>query len=281
MGFLEKWEDMYYAPTIIILMFLFLGAPYIKPLGLPVPVGQGTITMFRDIDALEPGSNVLLIGPPSASFYGEVGYGFEAFLSHLMRKDLNAFILPLGSAGSAMYPYALDRIKKEMVNKEYGKDYVNMGFIISVETEMAILAENFREWTEKDFYGTPINDIPMLNGINDINDFDAIIGCYTGTIQMEATVRQLGPSFMKGTIYIVTSGNLGPFTKAYVPIPFKAALISLRGAAEYEYLLKRPSRALISMDAQSMMMLLFVLLAIGGNISGYILHSRAQKRGGL
>ncbi|MFX0204457.1 MAG: hypothetical protein ACFFDT_00650 [Candidatus Hodarchaeota archaeon] len=279
MGWLEKWEGGLYQPVVMVIVLVLCAIPYIMPLGLPIPIGEDARTMYRDIEALPEGSIVLLHGPTGPSSYGDVGYGFEAFFAHLMRSNMRVVIFSPSSVAAPMYTYALNRIKDVMQDKVYGEDYAYYGFIINAETEWSIIANDFKGWQNNDYYGTPITEVPLLNEINDINDFDAIVATFFGTINAEGCVRQVGSVYTNGNIYILAGGAVYPYAKAYSPEPFKSVLFSLRGSAEYEYLLRRPRRAIVSMDSQSIMLTLFAVLGITGNILGYTLKQRKIKGG--
>lgn len=277
MGWIKKWEEGLYRPAIIIILMMLIALPYINPIGLPLPIGDAARTVYEGVEALEPGSIVWLFGPVTAGHYSEVGYTFEVMLKQIMDNDLKVVIVSNGADTTPMYFFALDQIENHLTGKTYGEDWCYLGWMANPEAELSLQASDFRQYAKKDFFGTSIDDIPMLDGINNINDFDLVMSAAGATNSVEAFIRQICPKFDNGQIYIAVLGNVAPFAQAYVPDPISAVLISMRSTAEYEYLTSNPSRAIISMDAQSLMLLFFVSIALGGNVVGYLAKRQGER----
>ena len=59
--------------------------------------------------------------------------------------------------------------------KKYCIDYVNLGFKTGAEAVIKGIAADIRALYTVDLKGTPISDIPMMNDVINIEDFDFVL----------------------------------------------------------------------------------------------------------
>lgn len=249
-------------------MFLLAIIPVISPLALPVHISPQTEGFYDEIDKLPPGSTVVfgqtLVEPPVAArtFY-------YALLSFIYQKDLNVIFVPLGVGGelAAEYSSTYGGIVEEYGLK-YGEDYVIMPFLAGEETAMAAAATNFREAYSLDVRGTPIDQIPLLDGIKDFNDIDLAIAQYGIFTFGEMFVRQWGVKY-KPILIIGQFYGIAPYWGTYVIGNIDG---TLKAMAEMEYLVDIPGEELTRLDSQNLqgaftIIMIFVSIivwAVGG-----------------
>lgn len=229
-------------------MFLLAIIPVIRPFGMPVHLSEQTEGFYDQIAELPPGSKIVfgitLTEPPVAArtFY-------YALLSYIYQNDLKVIYVPLGVGGELACEYAstYGGIVEEYGLK-YGEDYVIMPFLSGEETAMAAVATNFRQAYSMDVRGTPIDDIPLLDGIKDFNDIDLAIAQYGIFTFGEMFVRQWGvkyePILIIGQFY-----GIAPYWGTYVIGNIDA---TLKAMAEMEYLVGIPGEELIRLDSQNL-----------------------------
>jgi hypothetical protein len=274
MSFLERFENELYAPIIMTVIIAVLCIIFLFPPGLPLPISESVRGAYEDIEALPAGSAIFLFGPTTPGHYPETGYMFEAVFRQAMMKDLKVYIMSSGADSTPMYFYAMENVASDLVGKEYGVDWVYMGFTQAIEAEVTIVAEQgIRAWKNKDFFDNPADSLPILQDIDKINDF-AQIWVYTSSAQTtESFVRQIGTRYTAGTMYCGSEGVLAASSKAFSPDPFKYVLVSQRSTAELEFLIGRPGVTIASMDAMSILLLSFILSAVLGNVIGRVVKS--------
>lgn len=162
--------------------------------------------------------------------------------------------------------------------KEYGKDYVNLGFFAGAEAAMASFASDIPGLVKNDYYGTPMEQLPAMDGLNDLNDVDLFICLWTGTPGWEEYLRQWYTPY---EIPVVggTLGIVGPGAQPYVEAgQLKGLVVGLRGGGEYEKLVGKPGEATSGLDAISTSHLLVIIFVVLGNI-GYF-ATRGKGGGG-
>ncbi len=160
--------------------------------------------------------------------------------------------------------------------KEYGDDYVNIGFFAGAEAAMASFASDIPGLVKVDYYGTPIDQLSVMDGLMDLNDIDLFICLWSGTPGWGEYLRQWYTPY---EIPVIggTLGINGPGAAPYVAAgQLKGLVVGLRGGAEYEKLINKPGEAISGMDAITTSHLLVIAFVIFGNI-GYF-ASRGMRR---
>jgi hypothetical protein len=155
----------------------------------------------------------------------------------------------------------------------YGEDYVFLGFIPGSETGLASLLADIRGTVTVDFYGTPIDELPIMNGVNTATDFDLVFDSETDLTLMDGFVRQVSATYEGVKLAMAASG--GQFLEPYYPDQVQGLMYPLpQAGAEYEILIKSPG------NASSQITLLFVaslFFAIG--IGGGSIYRTLRSRG--
>jgi hypothetical protein len=264
-------------PSIIYaLLFIVIIIPSLFPLGLPVVVSPSTISVYNVIDKLEPGSPIWF----GIDFAGldapELLSAVISISRHCLSKNLKIMYITFVADGPMIYEKAMNSLKSELVGKTYGEDYVFMGFFPGVETAIAAIAGDIRGAINNDYYGTPIDSLPMLENIENVEDFDLVF-VTGGIIVQEGYIRQVSVRFGKELAFATVGVNY-PHLLPYFPEQVAGVLNGLKGVAEYEKLTESPGQATAAVDAFSTSQALLVLLIIVGNIIYFT--ERGKSRGG-
>ena len=255
-------------PRWIFVAFLIAVAiPIIQPLGLPIKISENTRVVYEAVDELPDGSLVSLTADFSYDNRGELLPMLEAFLKHLLSKNVKVISVSFYAVTSPMLmEEAMNAVGLENYGKEYGVDFVNLGYIVGGETTVASYGEDVHALVKKDYYGTPIAEIPIMETLHDASDIDLEISLAAGTIFPEVYLRQWQTTF--GTR--VTGGSVGliyaPLSPYIATGQLEGYLPSLRGAAEYELVINKPGAAIIGMDSQSLVHIVVIVAIIISNI---------------
>lgn len=230
------------------IMFLLAIVPVIRPFGFPVFVSSQVEGFYDRILELPAGSRIVF-GVTFTSPPIDLRTFYYALLSFLYSNDLNLIFVPLGVGGELACEYmATYGGIVEEYGLVYGEDYVIMPFLAGEETAMAAVATNFRQAYSIDYKGIPIDDIPILDGVNDFNDIDLSIAQYGIFTFGEMFVRQWAvkyqPMLIVGQFY-----GIAPYWGTYV---IGDVDNTLRAFAELEYLVDIPGEELIRLDSQNL-----------------------------
>ena len=127
-----------------------------------------------------------------------------------------------------------------------------------------------------DYFNTPIDDLPLMNDVKNYNDVGLVVTMSGSTFPdfwVAYAHERYGQEIAAGVTAVMAAD--------YYPYLQTGQLVGLigglKGAAEYEKLINRPSDGLKGMDAQTIVHLFIVLMIILGNLA-YIFAQRARNR---
>ena len=244
------------------LLIALVSIPLISPLGLPIAISPLTKESFDYIEALPEGSIVLYQSVVPA-VWSEIGASQIAIMKQLMKNNIK--VVQYASVAESLISWQLTLEAVDLTGKVYGVDYVNLGLIAGEEAAVAALATSFRETVVANFEGTPIDDIPMLDGVNGAADFDLILNFEAGNKYMQ-WIRHWTKPFDVPQIVIptgISAATAMPFVSSG---DIQGMVQSQKGGAEYELLLGEPGTAIKSLDALSVALMYIFVLTVIGNI---------------
>jgi hypothetical protein len=226
--------------------------------------------VFDKIDSLKPGSHVLLSFDYDPASEAELYPMSLALLRHCFRKGVIPIVMTHWVTGVGMGRRALEDTVGDpnapwAGNLESGRDYVFLGYSPGTSSLVYKMVDNFKGAFEKDASGRSTRTMKALEGVNSLRDFDLLVDIAAGaTVEMWIAygADRANVPMAAGTT-AVSAPNLYPFYQSGQLIGF---LGGLRGAADYEKLLKWPGRGEQGMLAQSATHVLIILLIVYANI---------------
>ncbi|KPJ54424.1 hypothetical protein AMJ39_00385 [candidate division TA06 bacterium DG_24] len=247
--------------------------PFIFPLRLPTYVTRRVKDVYDRIETLTPDDPPVLISidyDPAAM--PELQPMTLAVLRHCFSKDLKVITMTLHQAGPGL---ALDATSEAA--EEYGKvngiDYVFLGFKPAIAMVIDQMGQDIHRAFPEDYFGTPLSEIPMIADIHTYDDISLIV-TFAASAITEAWVAYANGPYQEP----VAAGCTAVSATDYYPFLQTGQLFGLigglKGAAEYEYLIGVPGRAIIGMDAQSIAHLIIIVFVIIGNVAFFV-----QRRG--
>jgi len=282
MSIIKKLRDYETQRALLIaFFFVIVAVPYIKPIGLPVPITDPTRNFYNAIQDLKPGNIVVIDWNFGAANWGEMGAGSVALLKQLsqLRTTVDYKIVFLATIQDG--PYMLTRSVGEAGGWDtlnfgtYGTDWVYLGFMTGGEPMIASMATDFNSIYKTDYQGTPVTQLPLMTKIKDVKDISLIISFHQGG-DADKYRKQWAVPYNIPLIMLV-QGIQVPTINMYIKAgQVKGMIASIRGAAEYELLLGKPYTALISTDALSTSHLYVIVVMILGNL-GYFLYTGKKK----
>jgi len=256
-------------PRWIFLAFLIaVCIPIIQPLGLPIKISDNTRRVYQAVEDVPDGGLVVLTPDFSYDNRGELLPMLETIFEHLLTKDVKVVSVGFyGAASPMLMEEAMKAVGLERYGKEYGVDFVNLGFIAGDEPAITSFGEDTQALVKVDYYGTPISQLSIMDSLNNAGDIDLEISLSAGMNYPELYLRQWQTTF--GTK--VTGGCVGLIYAPLLPYmesgQLEGFLPSLRGAAEYELVSNRPGVAIIGMDSQSLVHVVVIVAIIISNLS--------------
>jgi len=195
-------------------------------------------SVFDEIEKLNPGDPVLLSFDFDPASSGELMPMATAFVKHTAEKKLKLYFMALWPVGAQMVDNTIDKvIKSDFPDMVYGRDYVTLGFKSGQEGVIKVIVTNLRELYTTDTKGTSLNDIPMMQGITNIQQMKLVINVsagYPGTkewVQYAVTPYPDKIRLVAGSV-----GVQSPQLYPYIPKQLAGLLAAIKGAAEYESL---------------------------------------------
>jgi hypothetical protein len=252
--------------VIYVLLAIVVAVPLVKPIGLPFGLTAETQVAFDAVEALQSGNVAVFDFGYSAGGAAEVHPMAKAFFAHCMRKDIRIIAFSLDTQGPRFADMIWEEWKDE--GKEYGKDFVSLGFFAGGEAALASFAKNIPGFVNTDYYNKSTQGMDIFEGIETAQDVDLFISISTSSIL--PFIQYFHGPYGKP----VTGGAIGTQISRYQSYAdsgqLKGYLGSLRGAAEYEKLLSIAGEATAAMDAQSAAHLFVAVLIILGNIGEFV-----------
>ncbi len=262
---------------IFIIIALVVVVPLIIPVGLPIRPTDTTKNVYNAIESLPTGSKVLLSVEYSPSTRPENHPMTISIMRHLFKNNHKVFITCLWPDGQFMAQDAINQVAKNEFNKVYGQDYVFLGFRPGNEAVVKGIVSNLRKLYTVDVYQEKIENIPLMEGITNFNDFDFLFSSsagFPGTIEWVQYASDPTGVPMATGVTSIQVNEVMPYVQAGQMV---GVLAGMPGAAEYEALIGQKGSATSGMDAQSVAHLVIVLFIVLGNVAYFIERNRAKK----
>jgi len=263
---------------IFLLMLLAVAIPILLESQFPEKPTGLSKAVFDEIEQLEEGDRVLLAFDFDPASAGELGPMATTFSYHCAKKKLKMYYMALWPVGPQMIDDSINNvIKKEFPEMVYGKDYVNLGFKSGGEGVIKVILPDLRQLFTTDGYGTQIDAIPMMQGVENIRQMDLIANVSAGSAGTKEWVQYaITPYPDDLRIVAGCTGVQAPLLYPYIPNQLPGLLGAIKGAAEYEELVMSKygdsdmpgiySEARRRMGPQLIAHMLMIALIVVGNI---------------
>ncbi|MBD3331279.1 hypothetical protein GF356_00390 [candidate division GN15 bacterium] len=277
-------------------VFLFLAVvcfiTYYVKYEVPIYVEPETERIYEFIDSLPPDDIILLAIDYDPNSMAELHPMTYALVEHAWRKDLKIIFTSLSQNAPGMADQAIRDISdsvaqpatyhgiqfpgKDIVN---GVDYVFLGYKPYYALVILGMGQDFRLPFPNDYYGVPLDSLPMMKRVINYDQVACVISLSSGTIS-DAWI-----SYGQGRFgFPLFFGLTGVMTAQYYPFYGSGQLSGLMGgmlgAAQYEYLADNYGLARDAMKVQLPAHIIIILFIIMGNI-GYFAARRRERSGGV
>ena len=249
---------------------------------VPLYVTPEARSVYDFVESLVPGE-VLMIGVDYApEVMAELHPMSYAITRQCFSKDVKLLLCCLHQNGPGMVEQVIAQVAEEY-GKVNGVDYVYLGYKPYPGITILAMGQNFRIPFPEDYYGTPLDSLPMMRNMTNFDNVKAIINISGGS-GTEYWINYANGRYNAKLAIGVT----GVMTADYYPFLQSGQIFGLiggmKGAAEYEYLAERGgyiSRekgqlwASKSMPIQTTTHIVIILFIVIGNV-GYFMSKRKK-----
>jgi hypothetical protein len=174
---IDKIQDL--DPKVIYTILLIsLLIPYIRPLGLPIPISPETRAYWNYITSLPPGSVVAVQLASDPSTIPQTRSSHQITILKLFEQGCKLFFFTLRDDAPPLHEEMMRWVEAHLSAGKtitYGVDYVNIGYVADAEATIASLVADVKGLVDQDAYGNPLSSLPMMADINTGEDFDLVV----------------------------------------------------------------------------------------------------------
>ena len=250
--------------------------PFIFPLEQEISITPEAQAIYDAVEALPDSSNVFLVFDYYPSTMAECEPMARTALHHFFRKDCRVVTLSNIPLGGPSMAEAVTREIAVEYNKEYGVDYVNLGYKPNYIAVMQGMGRSIEGIFPTDWSGTPLAELPMMDDIKNYTNISFIwevADNATADFWISIVQAQYGIPMACGVTAVSA-----PKYYAFVGSGQIVGLLGgMKGAAEYEILVGKLGKAKTGMGAQSLVHLLIIALVVLGNI-GYFFGPAGRRK---
>jgi hypothetical protein len=262
-------------------IFLLIGLSVILPMFLPITIPERiteqTQAVYDAMEAVPEGSVVMIpfdIWPSTLPETRPLG---QAAVRHAFMRNLRVVSLSNIGAGGPSIAEGVLREEGEAYGKEYGVDYVNLGYKANYLAVLTGMGTSIRTIYPTDHSGTPLDSIPIMQGVDNYSDIEFVFVIGDNAI-LEYWISIVGSRF-GATIGAGVTAVMAPKLFAYMDSGQLVGLLGgMKGGAEYERLINRPDKATRGMGAQSLVHLIIIGFIVLGNIGYFAGKRKVQQK---
>ncbi len=279
---------------IFLLLVIVCVISYKIKFSIPILPEKEVQDIFTFIDTLPPGSIILVAIDYDPNNLAELHPMTYAVVEHAWRRHVKTIFTALSQNGPGMADQAIrdisDSLKLDRTYKDHngkkvffpgrdivnGVDYTFLGYKPYYALIILGMGQDFRLPFPTDYYGTPLDSLPMMRGVINYDQVAGVIDISGGNIT-DAWI-----SYGQGRFnFPLALGLTGVMTAQYYPYLGSGQVFGimggLLGAAEYESLVGNPGRAIDGMRVQLWAHIVIILFIAMGNI-GFLVSRRRRRR---
>lgn len=224
-----------------------------------------TRNFYAAIDSLPAGATILISFDFEASAYAEIKPLGDALVRHAFARNVRIVGLSLFAEGTALGAQLLHSAAAE-AGKTYGVDCVFLGFRPQFRSAILALADSITTEFPSDYYGRASTELPLLREVINYDDLAYVVSLADGSMPTYWVEHAVLPYHVR-LLTMLTATMATSFAPYISSGQIEALASGLKGAAEYETLLKQPAAGARGMFALSIAQIVIVLIIVAGNIA--------------
>ncbi len=259
---------------IYVLLVAVIAFALIRPVGLAIKVSPETEKVHNAISALPSGSIVWMGFEFDAGAVPELMPAAKMVIRDAFDKDLRIVAGGMWQMAGDMGTQAFESVLPDYPDKQYGVDFVNIGYRPGRDVWLDQMTRDaWAASSNVDVTGKNFSDLPLMADFRSLKDAKFLMVFSTGTPGTPEYIKvasgPLGKPLGVSCISVEVPGTMPYISSGQVV----GGILGMKGAAEYETLMKKPGSATAGMDAQSFAHALIIVFIFLGNV-GYLIEKR-------
>ena len=186
----------------------------------------GAAAFAGALDALQPGDHVIVAYDYAPSASAELAPAGQAAVADLAARSVALVALSSRPEGVDIARQSLESLAGEGIPLRYGTDYALLGYLAGDATGLRLAATDLAAaFAQTDAAGTPLERLPILNGLNKAIDADAILVLTDDANVARRWIEQVGAR-TDAPVLMLTTAAIEPFLVPYADSSQLAALVS-------------------------------------------------------
>jgi len=276
-------------------IFLTLAIVCVVAYGLsfevPILINDEVQSIYNFVDTLKPGQIVFVAVDYDPSNQAELQPMLYAIMEQCFRKNLKVIITALSQNGPGMADQAIRDISDSVkLDRTYngvqysgrtivgGEDYVFLGYKPYPSLIILGMGQNFRIPFPTDYFGTPIDSLPLMKGVINYDQIACVISLAAGNIADMWIADGQGRYNFK-----LAFGLTGVMGADYYPYLSSKQIFGIMagqyGAAQYEKLADNKGMAKDGMRIQLLAHWLIIFFIVVGNIGFFVSRRKLKQQG--
>ncbi len=266
--------------VIFIVIALSTILPLFFTVKLNIKADNAAKSFYETIDSLKTKKEpvVLLSAEYGPGTIPELSPMARASFKHLLDIDAKIIVMGLFPMGPPLVMREFDKLLKlpEYNNKQYGVDYVNLGYTAGGAIVIKGMVSSIKSKYPIDVNGTSLDDIPLMKKVKNFDDIDAIIdltslgGGVKSWIQFAKRTTDEKMKILSGCTAVMAPEAYPYLNSGQI----KGLLGGLKGAADYETLIDSPDNGTKYIFAQSVAHVMIIIFILIGNIAFFLTRSK-------
>ena len=265
----------------IALVAVMLVAPlqsWVRP-----PVRSEAQGFYYAIDALQPGSEVLLVTDYDASLDGELTPQLRAIVWHLLHKNLGIVFLSLNAQGPAIVRDVVNEIPSAIA----GEHYLDLGYVPANPAALRGFVHNPIAGASTLISGAVAPaDTTLGQRISSFDDLDLIVTVTGDHTHVQWWIEQVGTQTRVDLLAAVSTSAvpyLMPYYDARGTGQLAGILSGLSGAVQYEQMAAgqvAPNawpNYVVLVNAQMLLVVIVLVSGVSSIVSGIVQRARRSK----
>jgi hypothetical protein len=257
-------------------LILLVAWPLIRPLNMPLPITAQVTGVYNAVEAVPKNKIAIVCVNWDAGTSGESMWQTRAIVRHLMRRGVRVLFVDMLAPQGAQFAQNIGASIGKDYGRVYGRDWVNTGFRANMDNVLKAMRVDIPGTYKTDVNGRRLSDLPMMQGVKTVRHDVGLIVEITGAATLASWI-----SYVQGVDHVplAYAPTAVMLAEGYNPLDahqIVGMLPGLKGAGEYEELLRKKDFGYIGAGALSTSHLLIIALIILGNI-GYILGRRRER----
>ena len=268
MGFYDRLMNMD-RRVVYLAMALAVAIPLFIPFSVPIYVTPEVRSVYNFVEGLKEGDNLLLAIDYDPNAMAELHPMALTIGRQCFAKGIKLFFVTLSQNAPGMAEQLVSTLSKEF-DKKNGVDYVYLGYKPYPALVILSMGQNFRISFPMDYYGTPVDSMPIMQGVRNYDDMKAAIAFEAGWVA-DSWIRDANGRY-KLPVALGVTGVMAADYYPYIQSKQIFGLLGgLKGAAEYETLAKAKDKvASRGMKVQTITHIVVILFIIIGNIGFFM-----------